>query len=100
MRKKHGWLIYQEEEIVRNQFSIRVMCENAERLEIPLEVKTWQWWKAWKNDSWEASEENADCKVRELPGYVINRSRDTCLAEWFEEKGIREGNRNRRKKAK
>ena len=34
MRKKHGWLIYQEEEIVRNQFSIRVMCENAERLEI------------------------------------------------------------------
>ena len=89
MRKKQGWLIYQEEEIVRNQFSIRVMCENAERLRIPLEVKTWQWWKVWKNDRWEASEENADFKIRELPGYVINRSRDACLAEWFEVKGIR-----------
>ncbi len=35
------------------------------------------------------AEENADCKVRKLPGPMINRSRDTCLAEWFEEKGIR-----------
>ena len=100
MSEKQGWLIYQEEEIQRNQFSIRVMCENAECLEIPLEVRSWQWWNEWKsarsmNPGREYGKNGNSGNFRrnsklnsELPDYVINRSRDAYLAEWFEEKGI------------
>lgn len=68
-----GWLIYEREEAKRNQGAIQLYIKAGEKYGLKMQLK----YREMINAS------------RPLPDFVINRSRDWKLGEWFERQGIR-----------
>lgn len=68
-----GWLIYEREEARRNQGAIQLYIEAGAKYGLKIQLKY-----------------REGIAIRKsLPDFVINRSRDWKLGEWFEHQGVR-----------
>ncbi len=73
----NGWLIYQPQDLLRNQWFAEALCREAARYDIRLQCLT--------------SDTDAP---RESPDFIINRSRDAKWSAPYEAKGVRCFNRS------
>lgn len=66
-----GYLIYRREEAVRNEAFIRLFYEEGKALGISFQYVPYE-----------------EYRVRELPDFVLNRTRDAAVSHWYEEKKV------------
>lgn len=66
-----GYLIYRKEEAVRNQAFIRLFCEEGKLCGISFEYVPYE-----------------EYCVRELPDFVLNRTRDAAVSRWYEKRNV------------
>lgn len=66
-----GYLIYQKEEAIKNQAYIRLFCEEGRTLGVRFEYVAYN-----------------EYQDRQLPDFVLNRTRDAAVSRWYEERGV------------
>ena len=81
-----GILIYQKEDYLKNKRFVTLFARAGANYQIEIEVLlTEEIEEVWmKRESLEE---------RELPHFIVNRSRDASISEWFEKRGVRCFNR-------
>ena len=67
-----GYLVYREEEAVRNREFIRMFYEEGKQCSISFEYIPYN-----------------SYRKKGLPDFVLNRTRDASVSRWYEEKGVR-----------
>ena len=66
-----GYLIYRKEEAIRNQAFIRLFCEEGKAYGVSFCYIPYD-----------------EYRNRELPDFVLNRTRDVTVSRWYEEKKV------------
>ena len=91
-RRHYGWILYTEEDAVKNQEYIQMYREHGRKKGIVVELAVYQPVSRWdRQAAWRLRE----ILSKEAPMFAINRTRDYQLAQQLEQWGIRVFNKSK-----